>query len=272
MFSQTLTVSFLDYYNIKQTDKMKKRIFLALISVLIYKLGMTQSRFGYSFDFEPIYSNCSYKLKDYNKETNIHPSGDYMYDNFKDYYEEVQKFGLGFGFSFGFSYNLTNKLIIKTGFGFKKIREKLVLTEPIQSITSKGKSEVSNLFNSYNYLTIPVEILYNFYNSDDISIYIIAGSDIDLLINYSMTNRSNKFLYDPKSESGQVSSIALNLKGGLGINYKFNDNISIFIQPEFARYITPNIKYNSDFTDDVYCKINQYNYYGQIRFGININK
>ena len=259
---------------------MTKRLFIILISVLICKIGFTQSRLSYTFDFEPIYSFRDYKVNDYNKETDVYPSGKLIFDNFENYYNEIEKPGFGFGLSLGINYKLTDKSSFKSGFGYKNIREKLELTLPIARYEISGiiipvyssDNEVTKQFNSYHYLTIPIDFQYKLFTMDKMSLGFIVGSDFDLLIGNKLTNHTDSYQTDPKYEFSKISKIAINIKGGLILDYKIQENLSIYIQPEFARYITPNIQYDLQSYDDIYCKINQYNYYGQIRIGIKYNK
>ena len=259
---------------------MTKRLFIILISVLICKIGLTQSRISYTFDFEPIYSYRDYKVNDYSTETDAYPSGKLIFDNFDNYYNETEKPSFGFGLTLGISYKLTEKVIFKSGLGYKNVREKLSLSTPTAIYQINGQAipfyssdnKITNQFNSYKYLTLPIDFQYKLFTWDKLSLGIIVGSDFDFLIGSKLTNHSDNFQADPKFEFAQISSIAVNLKGGLIFDFRIRDNLSVYIQPEFARYITPNIQYELQSYDDIYCKINQYNYYGEIIIGIRFNK
>jgi len=259
---------------------MTKKLFLILISTLICKVGLTQSRLSYTIDFEPIYSYRDYKVNDFSKETDVYHSGKLIFDNFDKYYNETEKPGLGFGFTIGISYKLTEKATIKSGLGYKNIREKLSLSIPTAIYQINGQSnpvytsdnQITYQFNSYQYLTLPIDIQYILVAWDKMSLGLSVGSDFDFSIGSKLTNHSDNFQADPKYEFGNITKIALNIKGGLILDYKILENFSIYIQPEFARYITPNIQYDLQSYDDISCKINQYNYYGQIKIGIKFIK
>ena len=251
-----------------------------MISSLICKIGFTQSKLSYTFDFEPIYSCRDYKVNDYSQATDDYPSGKIIFDNFENYYNEIEKPGFGFGLTFGINYKLTDKSSIKSGLGYKNIREKLELTLPIARYVINGtiipvySSENKALiaFNNYHYITLPIDFQYKLFKMDKMSLGFIVGSDFDLLIRNKLTNHSDSYQADPKYEFGKISEFAINIKGGLILDYKIQENLSIYIQPEFARYITPNIQYDLQLNEDIFCKINQYNYYGQIRIGIKFSK
>jgi len=250
---------------------MQKRLLILLTCLLIHTFGLTQSRLAYSIDFGPIYSYRDYTITDYSMETDVYPSGKEWFNVFEDYYNEVEKYGLGFGLTLGISYNLFKTLDLKTGLGYKKIEEKIVPSTPVESIPINGKINMPNYSNCYHYLTFPLNVQHKVFSIDKFSFGVVLGSDIDFLISYTMTSRSNKFLTDPKYEAGQVSKLSLNLRGGLIINYKMRRNLSIYLQPDFARYITPNLTYDLGDVGAIYFKADQYNYYIQTRFGINFH-
>ena len=256
---------------------MTKRFFILFISVFIWQIGLTQSRLSYTFDFEPIYSYRDYTVN-YSKETDIYPSGKVVFDDFEEYYNETEKQSFGFGMTIGVSYNLTEKLSIKSGLGYKRIQEKHTYLEPITNrMQINGTIEPIYLTekeatNHFNNLTVPIDFQYKLLMWEKMSLGFVVGSDFDISIGYKLSNYNSNYPANLKYEYAKVSNIAINIKGGLIFNYEIQDNLSIFIQPEFARYITPNIKYNIQ-SEDWYCNINQYNYYAQLRVGISfINK
>lgn len=256
------------------------RIFLIIISTLICKSGLTQSRLSYSFDFGPNFSYRTYKIKDYSNETDVYPSGKVIYDNFVQYYDEIEKPGMGFSLTLGINYSLTDWIRIRSGLGYKNFREKLSFTSPVGYYYYSGQTLVyytsenntTIRYNSYHYLTIPIDFQIKLLVWDKFSVGGVLGSDFDIKINDKLTNHSNDIQADPKYEFGNMSTIALNMRAGLILNYKIKENLSVYVQPEFNRYITPNIKYDIQPLDEVYCGINQFNYFGQIKLGININK
>jgi len=200
---------------------MTNRLFIVLISMLCGEIGFSQSRLSYTFDFEPIYSYRDYKVNDYSKATDFYPSGKLIFDNFENYYKEIEKAGFGFGLTLGINYKLTDKLCFKSGFGFKNLREKLELTLSETRYEINGilipvyssDNEMIKKFNSYQYFTIPVDFQYKLFNMDKISFGFIVGSDLDLLIGYKLTNHADSYQADPKYEIGTISKIAINIKG-----------------------------------------------------------
>jgi hypothetical protein len=96
----------------------------------------------------------------------------------------------------------------------------------------------------------------------------LFGSDLDFNISRNLKNHSNSAGIEQKYSFAELSRVSLNLHIGFQLRYNINESLSLTISPEFAKYITPNVKYNLHITDEFYCKINQYYYYGQIKLGV----
>ena len=246
----------------------------------------SQSQFEYSFDIEPIYSYRTYRMTDASQQTELFPSGNILYSNFKLNYDKLEKPKFGYGMNLNIGYNFNPKTLLRFGIGYKNIGEKIVFREPDYYIKVDGqtvisyKKELSSVLNSYEYLSIPIDFQYKLFDLNKISFEFSFGTEVDLKLfstiqdPYStFQNPSINFSKDTKSTYGQPSDYALNLHCGLVLNYKIKDNLTLFFQPEFARYITPNVKYNLQFENlDLHCKINQYNYYGQLKIGVKFRK
>lgn len=253
--------------------------------VFFINVAYSQSRLEYSFDIEPIYSYRTYKMTDASKQTETLPSGDILYTNFKSHYDKLEKPKFGYGMNLNIGYNINSQTLLKLGIGYKNIGEKIVFHEPDYYTTVAGqtiisyKKELRSALNSYNYLSIPIELQYKLLNLNKISFGFSFGVEIDFKTYSKIQNPYGSFKdtsiinKDTKYTYGQASDYALNLHCGFVLNYITSDYLILFIQPEFVRYVTPNVKYNLQFENlDVHCKIKQYNYYGELKVGLKYRK
>jgi hypothetical protein len=249
---------------------MTKKLFIVLFYVFFCAIGYTQSRLSYSIDIAPIYSFRDYTIDKYSKATDIFHSGKRIFNQAEEFYKENEKSSFGFGFSIGVNYNISDKIIIRSGLGYKTIKEKLTfLTPPNYSNRMElHYSSESEITNQLNYLSLPIDFQYKLFKSNKISLGLVIGPDFDLLLSYNLKHYTVINSDNLKFDSPQVSNIAVNIKCGFLLDYQFHNNFSFFFQPEFAKYITPNIRYDIQHSDNYYCQINRYDYYIQGRFGL----
>lgn len=260
---------------------LNKLFSLFLISNLIFGLNTlvcSQTRLTYSIDIEPINSYRKYVLKDCNAYPTFSKKDFISY--FNNYYDSIESPKIGWGFSFGIEYELNNKFQIKTGLNYKNIGEKTEYIRPsayyiinnVQIPFYQNTSDNYYINNTYTYVSLPINIQYNIFNYKKLSLGILIGNDFDFLLKSFITKHSiNNGFNDIKSEYGKVSNFACNIHSSIELNYAINEKLSFYIQPEYAKYITPNVKYNIILSDGLYYyNVNQYNYYQQIKFGVKL--
>ena len=71
-----------------------------------------------------------------------------------------------------------------------------------------------------------------------------------------------------KDYYSEYSKIAVNIDAGVQLGYRINDKFEVYLMPHISDYITSNVKINLFVSNDLFVKINQYNYYGDIKLGI----
>jgi hypothetical protein len=223
---------------------------------------------------------------DASQQTESLPSGNIIYSDFKLQYDKLEKPKFGYGMNLNIGYNFNPKTLLNFGIGYKNIGEKIVFREPDYYFKVDGqmlisyKKELSSALNSFEYVSIPIALQYKLFELNKFSFGFLFGTEIDLKLfstiqnpYSSIQNPSINVSKDTKYTYGQPTDYAINLHCGLVLNRKINDNLTLFIQPEYARYVTPNVKYNLQYDNlDIHCKINQYNYYAQLKIGIKYRK
>jgi len=233
----------------------------------------SQSKWNYYINIAPIYSYRNYKLADYNKATDGFSSGKVIYDSFLERYDNEEKPILKFTINAGIEYELSERISFKTGLGYKDIGERVsnesVINKYYQNgiLVSPEEPIRWDWHNSYQYLGIPFDIEYKPILREKFSFGILLGFDFDFLLSSEIMNGQGAYLSDMKSFLSNASSFATNIHGGLITNISLGDKIDLYISPQFAKYITPNVSYNAELLD-LHCNINQYNYYGQLKIGI----
>lgn len=255
---------------------MTKKILLCLLILLATFHLYSQSKLSYYIEIAPTYSYRNYKLVDYSVATNEIGSGKVIYDFFQEKYNDVEEPTFKYTFSAGINYDVSERFSFKTGLSYKNIGEN------VSYETSTGQYEYGNIIvpvtetsynmdfsNSYHYLGIPIEFNYRLISRDKVTFGIIIGFDLDLLLADKITNfYVSSSEADMKYHFSNTSFLATNIHGGFTTNISLGDKIGLFISPQFSKYITQNVSYDVEPQDGLYCKINQYNYYGQLKIGI----
>lgn len=255
-----------------------KRIVLIIVLALIAHLNLTaQSKVDIYFDIAPAYSYRSYTLKDYSEEKTPFPSGEIVYDYFKQGYDSTESATIGFSSTLGIAFNINDKVKVITGLGYKNIGEEVSFYNMTARyifddiIIYSYSSEELTIRNTYQYIKIPVDFQYHIRKIKGVDVGLVGGLDLDIRIKSKIFYTQGKSSESLKHENAKTANIVLNAHLGLIAKYHWKDNLSIFIQPEFARSLTPNVRYDIRY-GDIFAKINQYNYYGQIRFGVILSR
>ncbi|WP_258102088.1 hypothetical protein [Marinoscillum pacificum] len=253
------------------------KILSSLIFLLIAFQSVAQSNISYVFSLSPNYNYRSYKeVKNDNSN-----SDKANFDTFKNYYDDREDPQVGISSFVGFSLDLKRKVKLTTGLTYKSLFERVSVPIPEAIYQYNGSlgsfygnnPEVKKFNNTYQYLGIQVMGAHNLVERNKYVIGIEIGAEIDKLINYkigsheipSMNHYTNS---DVKYQYSDPQQVTLNLCGGLMFEYKPNEKISLYSSPQFTRYITPNVTYDIPVGEDSNMKINQFNYFAEIQFGI----
>ena len=229
------------------------------------------------FDASPLYSFRSYVVKDYNDPTDDFPSGKLIFQYFNKFYDEKENPRMGFDFTAGINYTPKKWLELGSGIGFKIIGEsveyfplisRFEYSEQLEQLIVLNDTVQKTEYNTYQYLKLPFDIQWIIIRKEKLSMGIILGTDLDILIKSKLMNHFPDTQVDLKYSYSDFSKVALNIHGGIQADLKLWNNTKLFISPQFERYITPNAIYNIGTDSDFYCRINQYNYYGQIKLGL----
>jgi len=247
-----------------------KRLLLLLVLFILGLNNYSQGKIFVSLDASPTYSFRTYKLIDYSSGNSNLLSGKILYDSFKKYSDSTESPKFGFKISANIGYSINDKLVLTTGFHFNKIGYKIDKTLRVAHFVVNGNIISSvysdfklDLYSNLYYFGIPIGIEYKICTFNKITLGLSIGSSIDFLVKHD-----TKDLPDSKENYSEYSKIAVDINAGIQLGYIINDKFEVYLKPHFADYITPNVKINSTLSNDLFVKINQYNYYGDIIFGL----
>jgi hypothetical protein len=211
---------------------------------------------------------------DYSSGNSNVSSGKILYDNFKHFYDSIETPKYGYQIAINIGCGLTNKFSINTGIHFKNIGYKINMGLPVGRFDLNGYSTIiysdnkrSDSYSNMDYIGIPLGLEYKAFSLGKFSMGFNIGSSVDLLIKHD-----TKYVTYPDMKSrddySEYSKISIDLNLGIYIDYSINDKFEVYLVPHFTDYVTPNVKINTVLSNDLFVKINQYNYYGDIKFGL----
>lgn len=259
---------------------MNKRNLITLVIIFLGFNLYSQSKIDYFFEISPNYNYRSYKEIESNSDSTLFGNEDMIYKSFSSTYTSAEKPGYGFGFTAGIDYHLNSRLNLNIGLGYKKSVMKITEKYPIDpyplDVTIDMSDDFSETFyHSFHYLVIPLELQYSPWIKGKFKFGFLLGSDVDLYLDKNYRNDKISSLEESKYEYASISKICFDIHGGFKLSYDISKSIRFYISPEFAKYVMPNLKYDiqipSPLTDEnLFSKINQYNYSAKINFGIAI--
>ncbi|NOQ24982.1 MAG: outer membrane beta-barrel protein [Bacteroidales bacterium] len=252
---------------------MNRLLLLLTLTFFVLKLS-SQNKYFISIEASPVLSYRSNILADYSSETIENPSGSFIFDNFEKNYDSIESSKLGYQISLNLGYNITDKISIHTGIKFKNIGLKTEFKAPIGIY----ESDISVIVPDYDftieqysniyYLGVPINLAYKVYSKNKFNLNLNLGGTVDFLLSYDSPKNTIYSTTATEQDFSEYSSITLNINGGIQISYSINDKFNLYIMPEYTRYLTPNIKFNIDVSDEIYAKINQYHYFGDLKIGL----
>jgi len=255
--------------------KLKRFTFLIFFTILGLNIN-AQSKLFISVDISPILSYRCYKIGDYSKETSTFPSGKVIFDAFKQQFDSIEESRPGFQVSFNLGYLITDKFSILAGFQYKNIG---INMKPSyfrsgayyidgQSVPIYTSSTYGKQYTSFNYFGIPLNLQYKVFSFAKFNVGLNVGCSFDFLLSHKTIDIKMGPSSVTKESYSSYPSIAMNLQGGIPIGYMINDKVEVFIMPQYATYLTPNVKFNLNVSNYFNCKINQYNIFGELKFGL----
>ena len=212
---------------------MKKFLLFYLISLPIF--AAAQSNSSVDIMLSP---DVTYRVRFYN-------GNDEMLKYIKARYDILEL--SQFGFHAGVNYNkkLTSKLHLKTGlqvsrFGYKYEIKELLFENQIDTKTGGLLPEAVvtsiELSQNYYYLNVPIALRYEFSESK-FSPYIELGA----VPSYLFSGNSKMVSSDGTSSQTQLtvySRFAVILQFGIGVNYRINEELQAFFQPNIRYEVT----------------------------------
>ena len=256
---------------------MKKGILLFLCILLFVLDSNGQKKFSFYTEISPIYSYRLYAFKEVEIPTWLIATEQDFLNIIRADYDEIESCRFSYGFNFGINYHINNWFQFKTGIGIKNIGEKVEYLAVLEQYEFNGqiisfysdKTETAD--NKYIYFSIPFGFQFNLLKRDKWTLGVIIGGDTDFLLRGSLVNEPKKNSLDLKYTVSEFPKLAASLHGGLVAIIKLNEKLDLSISPQFTRYVTPNLSFTLD-EYDLYLKVNQYNYYGQLKIGVIFNK
>ena len=265
---------------------MTRNYLLVILGLVFTTELFSQSKFDFYIDISPNYSFRTYKLSEYSEDSVLSFNGEAIFKNFKNNYTSLENPKFGLGFTIGAGYNLNKHLRLQGGLGYKSIGFRITEQMPIERFPFDGtefplypENYTTTYYHSFHYLGFPVEFQYNPWIFKKFALGLIIGTDINIYLDKSYRKNSVSYQEEQKYYYAKISKVCLNLHGGIQFKYDISNALSLTLSPEFARYIVPNVKYDIQVASAVngevnttYCKINQYNYYGQVKLGVILKK
>jgi hypothetical protein len=250
------------------------RFLVLFISIIVGLRVYSQEKLFFSVDASPLLSYRTYKLIDYSSGNSTVQSGKVLYNDFKHYYDSIESPKYGYKISINIGYSLTDKLSVLSGIIYKKIGYKTNSTLTSGQYNANGgilhhyssNNDVLDLYSNLFYIGIPVGLQYKIYSVNKFDIGLSIGSSFDLLINHDTKDIDYPNI-KPRDYYSDYSNFAINIDAGVEFGYMINSKFEVYLMPHFADYITSNVKINYILSDDLYVKINQYNYYCDFKFG-----
>ena len=145
----------------------------------------------------------------------ILPNGDPKYDI-------PLKFGLGI------QYRINNVISIGTGVNFS------ILNSEYESIIGGQKYDIKQ---NVQYIGIPLNIYFGFVNNNSFRFYGNIGGAIDKALGIKYSYSLNGF---EDSRRDPVSGVQFSARAGLGVEYKFNNLLGVYLDPSVAYYFESN--------------------------------
>lgn len=142
--------------------------------------------------------------------------------------ESVSVYSVPVSFALGVRVPLGNKFYVSTGLSYTML-----------SRTFKGayKTESGDITHKLQYIGIPVDINYSFFDSKRLSVYAIAGIEAEKCI-------ADRYWFYAKSPSPvyqqDVKGIQLSAGLGIGIQYKLSQLLGIYLDPGVRYYFDCN--------------------------------
>lgn len=251
--------------------KLIKSLFFILISVCTFG----QSSLKLFFEVSPNYGYRSFKInKDNNEKVKLIPA-ESIYNILVDFSDSLESAKSGVSIVLGVSYKKSKRINLKTGIGYKNIGEKISYKEII------GRYEAGNMIipiygdnlvsenKTYHYITLPLNVQFDLLNKERWSWGIEAGLNFDIFLKQKKTNYEVMFKSDYYRKYIEAPSLAAVINFGFFINYKLNERINLYLTPSFGKNITPNLKYDIHIEGKSYLKYSQYQYYGEVKVGLN---
>jgi len=252
------------------------RFSLLILLIIVGLKTNAQNKFSVSIDASPVLSYRSYTAGSYSPGTvGLLPSGKVIYDYFKHLNDSTESSKYGFQVSVKLGYHIANRLTILTGIQFKNIGVKNETTYPIayydvngQPVQITGSNSVFKQHSNLYYLGIPLGLQLRLCSIKKFTFGLNLGTTLDFLISHKVQELRLNPDSETKEDYSDYSSMPINWNAGMQIDYKINDRFYLFFSPQFTEYFTPNIKINASVSNDLYSKINQYNYFGEVKFGV----
>lgn len=256
-----------------------------MIGLGLSNVLLSQSNFSFSFEVEPLYTFRSLKLHSYNPVNGEVPSGDILFDKYKEDHNEVESPRWSGAASIIASYYPKWNIGINFGVGYKIVGEQKQISGPGYMIDGKWVSygDPITYNNSYHYIEVPFGIKYCLKKNDRLQFHVVSGLGLDIKTKTKSDLVYERFDYNYIIGEYVFPSVNSSYELGVQITYKIKGKSYLYIQPSFSRFIFPNVKFQysdsfkySSSEDEFnrtylygykYMNVYRYYYYASIKIG-----
>lgn len=136
-------------------------------------------------------------------------------------------------FGLGVKINLTDRWALGTGLNYTMLGRTFYGTYTKAENGRIVRTVNSDIRNTLHYIGIPVNVFYNIVNSKRINFYAYAGGTVEKGLTSRFTVKSS-----PKNHyySESVDGVQLSAGGGIGVEFKLIDELSLYIDPGVTYY------------------------------------
>ena len=251
------------------------RILLIVLIVILKQNVYSQNKFYTSIEVSPLLSYRSYKLTDYNPESQSTPSGKEIFNYFENVYDSIESSKYGYQVAINIGYFFTNRLFLQSGIQYKNIGLELNQSFPTGNyeignlvLPINNESSEYKLFSKNIYIGIPLTMNYKVLSVKNFDLNLSIGGTFDFLVFHKTEEARFSQSSSTREDYAKYPLLNINMIGGVLLNYNLTDRIKIYLNPMFSKYLTPNVKYNFELSDDFYANVNQYYYFGEIKVGL----
>ncbi|MFA6335787.1 MAG: outer membrane beta-barrel protein, partial [Bacteroidales bacterium] len=138
------------------------------------------------------------------------------------------KYAMPLSFGIQVQFPVNDRLSVGAGLSYS------LLVSQYQKYSYNSRLDIQQ---NLHYLGIPVNAYYSLLQSNKLKFYLTAGLALEkgILANYRIVDNGIK-----KTENHSISGVQFSFSGGLGAEYKLNNDIGLYFDPSLAYYFKSN--------------------------------